>query len=222
MMKRVFVLGDSISIHYGPHLERYLLGFMHYSRKEGEDKAVVQLDQPLVANANAGDSSMCLEYLQQRLGLEGSGSTENTGNLQQADFILFNAGLHDIKTRPGTNNTQVPVDEYERNLIHIIQLIRRALPNAELIWIRTTPIDETLHNTRQKNFHRHEKDLMLYNETADRVMCQFHVRQIDLYQFTRNIGPSKAIFCDHVHFHSHVREKQAAFIAGWLCANTTK
>ena len=67
MMKRVFVLGDSISIHYGPHLERYLLGFMHYSRKEGEDKAVVQLDQPLVANANAGDSSMCLEYLQQML-----------------------------------------------------------------------------------------------------------------------------------------------------------
>ena len=37
---------------------------------------------------------------------------------------------------------------------------------------------------------------------------------IDLYTFTRNLGPD--LYCDHVHFHEHVREKQGAFVAGWV------
>ncbi len=29
-----------------------------------------------------------------------------------------------------------------------------------------------------------------------------------------NLGPDSC--CDHVHFHEHVRQRQAAYIAGWV------
>jgi len=34
-MLTLHVVGDSISMHYGPFLERYLSGLLAYSRKEG-------------------------------------------------------------------------------------------------------------------------------------------------------------------------------------------
>jgi predicted hydrocarbon binding protein len=45
-------------------------------------------------------------------------------------------------------------------------------------------------------------------------MAEGKVPSIDLHAFTLNLGPD--IYCDHVHFHEHICEKQAAFIAGWL------
>jgi len=36
---------------------------------------------------------------------------------------------------------------------------------------------------------------------------------IDLYTFTRNLGPD--LYCDHVHFLEHIREKQARFLTNW-------
>ena len=60
-MASVFVVGDSISIQYGPFLERFLRGVFSYARKEGEREALLNLDRP--QGANGGDSSMVLEYL---------------------------------------------------------------------------------------------------------------------------------------------------------------
>ena len=54
----------------------------------------------------------------------------------------------------------------------------------------------------------------MYNAAADGVMAAAGVPMIDLYTFTRNLGPD--LYCDHVHFHEHVREKQGAFVAGWV------
>jgi hypothetical protein len=39
---------------------------------------------------------------------------------------------------------------------------------------------------------------------------------IDLHSFTANLGPD--LYIDHVHFPESIREKQAAYIAGWLDA----
>ena len=47
-------------------------------------------------------------------------------------------------------------------------------------------------------------------------MAAAGIPAIDLHGFTASIGPE--LYCDHVHFHEPVREKQAAFIAGWLMA----
>ncbi|MBN1864300.1 MAG: hypothetical protein JW808_05315, partial [Victivallales bacterium] len=75
---RVYVIGDSISIQYGPYLREYLRGFMEYARKEGEAEALLNMDKPL--GANGGDSSMVLSFLKAKAAAGGI----------DADFLLLN------------------------------------------------------------------------------------------------------------------------------------
>ncbi|MEZ4619592.1 MAG: SGNH/GDSL hydrolase family protein [Caldilineaceae bacterium] len=197
---KLFIVGDSISIQYGPYLAAALRGVMDYARKEGEEEALLNLDKP--QGANGGDSGMVLAYLQAKA---------VTGGID-ADLLLLNCGLHDIKTNPATGKKQVFIDEYAQNLAHIVQIVRPMQPT--LVWIRTTPCDETVHNHPGMAFHRFAADGQAYNAVADGIMREHGVPVIDLYTFTRNLGDD--VYCDHVHFHDHIRRQQAAFIAGWL------
>jgi lysophospholipase L1-like esterase len=199
---KVYIIGDSISIHYGPYLKRYLAGLMEYARKEGEEEALLNLDRP--QGANGGDSSMVLDFLKAKAA---------SGGLA-ADLLLVNCGLHDIKTDPKTGAKQVPMDQYRRNLEAIVALTARM--RLPMVWIRTTPCDETVHNARCGGFHRFKADNAAYNAAADDIMKRAGIPLIDLHTFTLNLGPD--IYCDHVHFPEPIREKQAAFIAGWLTA----
>ena len=60
-MRSVFVVGDSISIQYGPFLEQMLSGRIAYARKGSEDatmaEALRNLDIPV--GANGGDLKGC-------------------------------------------------------------------------------------------------------------------------------------------------------------------
>lgn len=200
---KIYVIGDSISIQFGPYLEGYLKGIMAYSRKAGTEEALLNLDQP--QGANGGDSSMVLAYLKERL---------RTGGID-ADLLLVNCGLHDIKTDPTTGAKQVPLDQYERNLRAMLETVEEMRPR--FVWIRTTPCDESVHNrNRNGAFLRFAADCAAYNAAADRIMRDAGVPSIDLHTFTENLGPD--LYCDHVHFHDAIRQKQAAFIAGWLQA----
>ncbi len=51
-----------------------------------------------------------------------------------------------------------------------------------------------------------EADLLLVN-------CGLHDIRTDPETGTRQV-----LYCDHVHFQDHIRQKQAAFVAGWLMA----
>ncbi|MBN1445210.1 MAG: SGNH/GDSL hydrolase family protein [Candidatus Omnitrophica bacterium] len=199
-MKKVYVIGDSISISYGPYLEKYLKGVMAYSRKEGVDKALQNLDAAM--GANGGDSSNVLAFLEYKL---------NSGGIE-ADLMLFNCGLHDIKTDPATGKKQVPVEKYRENLNRIIEIAAKL--KIEPVWIRTTPCDEKVHNKKNSSFYRFSADCNEYNAAADEIMRKRKVPVIDLYTLTFNLGSD--IYCDHVHFNESIREKQGAFIAGWL------
>jgi hypothetical protein len=200
-LPRLFVLGDSISMQYGPYLEQYLTGRYHYARKLGTEPALKGLDPP--QDANGGDSSQVLAYLQAMQAHSGI----------PADVLLLNCGLHDIKTDPASGAKQVPPEQYEANLLAILDTAQET--GLKVVWVRTTPVVDSVHNTRPgMEFHRHTADGEFYNAIADRVMRSKHISSIDLYTFTRNLGPD--VYCDHVHFHEHVREKQAAYIAGWL------
>ena len=201
---KLYVLGDSISIQYGLYLKAYLNGVMEYSRKEGEEEALLDLDIP--QGANGGDSGMVLSFLKAKALSGGIG----------ADLLLLNCGLHDLKTDPTTGERQVSIDEYKENLEAIVEVV--AEMNTGLIWVRTTPCDETVHNHEGMTFHRFSADCNAYNLAADKIMSSLGVPLIDLYTFTLNLG--KDLYSDHVHFHDHIREKQAAFIAGWLMAFT--
>jgi len=199
---RLFVIGDSISIQYGPYLEEYLPARFLYDRKRdsGTDQAAANLDVPV--GANGGDSRMVLAYLQNR----------RASSPIQADVLLLNCGLHDIKTDPASGARQVAPEAYEANLHAIREEARRS--GWRLIWVRTTPVIDEVHNQPHVSFRRHAADVALYNGIADRVMAEAGVPTIDLHAFSEKFLPKG--FCDHVHYTETVRALQGAFIAGWL------
>lgn len=199
-----YIIGDSISIQYGPFLERFLEGTWRYDRKRGETEALLNLDNP--QGANGGDSSMVADFLR--------------GLVKEEDFrpdlLLVNCGAHDIKTDPASGKIQIPLSEYERNLREIIALAgHRGIPMA---WIRSAPISEEIHNSFPVGFHRFNADFAAHDQAACRIMTQASIPIADLFTFTRNLGTDAELFCDHAHFQDNIREKQAAFLAGWLNA----
>ena len=204
--RNLYVVGDSISMQYGPYLEQYLRGVFNYARKTGNE-AVPQEANPY-RDANGGDSSMVLAFLQAMVAAEAL----------LCDVLLVNCGLHDIKTAPQSGEKQVPIAEYKQNLRAIVELI--APHPMQLIWVRTTPCDERVHNVRSSNFYRFAADCNAYNAVADEVMAAANIPAIDLYTFTHALGDD--LYCDHVHFHDYIRQLQAAFIAGWLMNTTPK
>ncbi len=172
------------------------------SRKEGEAEALTDLDKP--QGTNTGDSSTLLAFIKNK--------AESCGI--DSDILLFNCGLHDIKTDPATGARQIPLPQYRKNLKELQSVLATMKPKP--VWIRTTPCDEAVHNRPESGFLRFAADGVAYNQAADQIMAEAGIPAIDLYAFTRNLGPD--LYCDHVNFHEHIREKQAAFIAGWLAA----
>ena len=201
-MKRIYVIGDSISMGYGPYLETYLQGKMSYSRKSEAEAIALDLDPP--QGANGGDSSMALAFMKAKAAAMGF----------DTDWLLLNCGLWDLSTDPETGAKQVPRDQYRVHVRERLAIVREQ--GIRPIWVRTTPCDEAVHNKVESGFHRFAADAVAYNQAADVIMKVHGVPTIDLYTFTLNLGED--LYCDHVHFHEHIRKKQGAFIAGWLTA----
>jgi len=195
----LFVLGDSISIHYGPYLQQASTGFLQYDRKQGAP-GVEENNMDVATGANGGDSSMVLAYLKQR----------NSSAPLRSQFLLLNCGLHDIKLSLETGQPQIPLANYEKNLRAILRETDR-LPTT-LIWVRITPVIDEIHNTRCPSFRRTAQDVHAYNQVADQVMAAHPI--LDLHQFSAQFGPEA--FLDHIHFTPAVRKKQGTFIAEYL------
>lgn len=196
----LFVIGDSISMQYGPFLEQYVQGKWIYDRKRDEGSSSANLDHP--AGANGGDSGMVLAYLQQKL----------QDPSFRPDLMLINCGLHDIKTDVKTGEKQVSLDDYRSHLEQMYTLLQEK--GIQMVWIRTTPVDDETHNSNQQSFYRYAADLEIYNAVADVVFESRGVPVIDLHGFTENLGAD--LFIDHVHFGEETRARQAAYIAGFL------
>jgi len=152
--------------------------------------------------ANGGDSLMVLDYLQKCI-------TEEL----RWDLLVINCGLHDIKRYDG--NYQINPVEYERNLVQIFEHVSKLC--SEIIWIRTTPVIDEVHNSRMSEFERFNDDVEKYNEIADRVANSKGVWMVDLNTFCQSLGGSE-IYYDHVHFTAEAQRLQGAFIAGHVNA----
>lgn len=198
---KVFVIGDSISIHYGSYLKNSLNGFFNYERKGEEEQVIKDLDIP--SGTNGGDSEMVLAYLKEL----------KTDSNFKTDYLLVNCGLHDIKRKSPSDSTQISIKKYGQNLQSIINISKQM--NVKLVWVKSTPVVDTIHN-RKAYFYRFNKDVISYNKLADSIMLATKTPIIDLYTFTKKYGPSGYI--DHVHYKTAIREKQADFIAGNLIA----
>ncbi len=197
---QIFVVGDSISMQYGPYLEEYFQGVAGYQRKT--DNAGLDPEVGVPQGPNGGDSRMVLEYLKKKL----------SDPAFHPDYVLLNCGLHDIKTQVKSGKTQVSKEDYRNNLESIIHLLEKEA--IQVIWVRTTPVVDSIHNAKQPNFRRYAEDLSAYNDIADEVMLASDIPSIDLYSFTRNLGVSQ--FIDHVHYNESTRKLQAAYIAGYF------
>jgi lysophospholipase L1-like esterase len=199
----LFVIGDSISIDYGPHLASHLGEAVAYARKEGERQARQNLDQAV--GSNGGDSRRVLEYLHE---------LAQRGDFHP-DLLLINCGLHDIKRSQG-GTLQVLPDAYQDHL-HAIVAVGRDLCR-ELIWIGITPVDDHMHARRKARFSRCDADVRAYEAIAAQVMAEHRVPVLPLGTFTRGLGGGEAVFRDGVHFLNPVKQLQGAFIAGWVLA----
>lgn len=191
----VFVLGDSISLHYGPYLAEALGVRFRYDRKRAPDGATDPNE------ANGGDSTQVLAFLR-----------SPAGQSIPQGLLLLNCGLHDIKLRPDQPGCQVPLDAYATNLEGILRECR--LKSWRAVWVRTTPVVDALHRERSPGFDRRESDVAAYNAEADRVMARHDVPIIDLHAFTLPFLPSALI--DHVHFSVDLRRLQGTYLAGFV------
>jgi hypothetical protein len=197
--RRIFVIGDSVSIHYGPYLEKMIKDKFEYDRKRGIEQALTDLDRPV--GANAGDSGMVLEYLAEEY-------KKNT----KYDILLINCGLHDLRRDRTLNEVQVELEAYKSNLTKIIK-ISKDMSN-KTIWIGLTPIIDEIHNSRKEGVLRYSEDVKAYDTAAKKIMMEYNVSCIDMYSFIKNLGAD--VYSDHVHFKDEIRQLQAAFIAGCL------
>lgn len=197
--KKLFLLGDSISMQYSPYLEKMLSGKFSIIRKQDSGEGEQNLDVP--KGSNIGDSRMALKYIKFKL------SDERF----TPDLITLNCGLHDIKRNPTNQTIAVDTTEYRKNLEEIASIVSKR--KIEMIWIRTTAVVDSIHS-KNKGFSRYAKDLEKYNAIADEVFKKNNVKSIDLYSFTKNLGGNR--YVDHVHYNDETKMLQAAYISGFL------
>ena len=200
---KLFVIGDSISIFYGPFLKMFTEDKFDYDRKRDKGEAMINLDKPV--GANGGDSRMVVEFLKELC-------LDKTFN---ADYMLINCGLHDIKTNPKTGEKQIEIKEYKQNLQSIYKLTKKL--KVKLIWVNCTPVNDSVHNSKGVAFCRFNKDVLAYNQVSDSIFKSKKVKTIDLYTFSSTF-PINA-YLDHVHYKPEYVKLQAAFIAGFIQNN---
>ena len=201
---RLFVLGDSISIGYGPYLSHHLDGFTYARKNPDADPADTS-----VTGQNGGDSSHVVAYLRHLL---------STGDSSlRGAWLLLNCGLHDIKRK--ADGLQVDIHDYVANIEEAFA-IGRELGATRIVWCRTTPVDDAIHASRcDLGVTRLASDVEAYNHAADGACQKNSVDVIDLHAFTLALGTDA--FSDHVHYTPEACDQQAKFVAAALINQTS-
>lgn len=196
---RIIVIGDSISLGYGPFLKEMLADNFDYSTKNTNADAG-NPDYP--SGPNAGDSRMVLNYLR----------TLKTDKNFHAVIMFLNCGLHDIKTDRKTGKKTIDNKQYAMNLDTIFRLLQHM--KQPVVWVSTTAVNDSIHNSKNVGFYRYNKDVEIYNQIADSI-CRVHkIPVIDLYSFSSKF-PATA-YSDHVHYKPEFSKLQAAYISGFI------
>jgi acyl-CoA thioesterase-1 len=149
-LPRLLVIGDSISMNYGPAAKEALKGLINYHRNEG----------------NCYSSQYGIQYADYWLG-----NYTKKGN--QWDVIHFNHGLHDLKQSGPEAPFATPLETYKANLRTEIQMLKKT--GAKLIFCTTTPV----HQTSTGKYMRQQGSEVVFNRAAMEVMKEFPEIQIN-------------------------------------------
>jgi lysophospholipase L1-like esterase len=203
-MKKVYIIGDSISLHYGEYFADAISDSFVCVQRENVQEALDNIN--MAVGGNGGDSSRVLSLVKKQ---------EEEGSLDAIDVLIFNCGLHDIKRHPPKGALQVEADLYERNLCEIVEIIKKH--GISPIFLTTTPVNDEIHHSYleiNNGIERFGEDVINYNKIAVNVMEKYNVPIIDLYGYTLPFG--EKAYDDHVHYTAEVRRLQAEFIANEL------
>jgi hypothetical protein len=161
-VKRVLVIGDSISIGYTPFI-----------------KTALSTNVEVAHNPGNGGST-----------LRGMESIEKWLDNRDWDVILFNFGLHDMVHKDSSgkydvvNGTiAVPLKEYKKNLEAIADKLNET--TAKVIFVTTTMVPEGASGRKTPSVPE-------YNEVALKVMKKKNIQVVDLYQPSLEIHPSNS------------------------------
>ncbi len=168
--KQVLLIGDSIRV-----------GYCGYVKKQLEDVADVYYPPENCRNTQYIITSI-------RLWL-------NLCNPEKVDVIHFNAGHWDIAHWSGIGDNLTSVEDYGKNLIKIVKILRLLYPNATIIFATSTPMNPTAIKFINP---RTTKEIMQYNEKAKSVCRENGVAVNDLFALCENWGAE--MFKDYAHF----------------------
>jgi isoamyl acetate esterase len=172
MTPLIALVGDSMRLHYQPHVIDALAGVAHVWGPEMNCESSRHLRanlDPWVLN-----------------------------RLDGATTVHVNAGAHDIRRTPETDwRVQVPVDEYRDNMIAIVDRLRAHDSIDQVIVATTTPVNEGRHQTARYSDRRND-DVAVYNSVVVDVATERRLVVSDLWSAVWNC-PFDAISDDGVH-----------------------
>lgn len=184
--KKVILIGDSIRMGYQKFVQELLAN-------EAEVWAPEQ---------NGGTSQNVLKHLDEwALGRE-------------PDVIHLNCGLHDIKKAFGSDQANIPLDQYRASLEGIFRSLL-AESQAKVIWALTTPVNEAWHHER-KGFDRFERDVDAYNRASLEIANRLKVPVNDLFSVVMKAGKDRLLSPDGVHFTEEGSRLLAAAVADFV------
>jgi isoamyl acetate esterase len=172
MTPLIALVGDSMRVHYQPHVADALAGVAHVWGPDANCKS----SRHLRANLDP--------WILDRL----DGPT----------IVHVNAGAHDIRRTPESGDrVQVPVDEYRTNMMDIVDRLREHDSVDLVVVATTTPVNEGRHRTARYSIRRNA-DIETYNRALVDIAVQRRLVVNDLWSDIRNC-PFDAISEDGVH-----------------------
>ncbi len=199
-LPNVLIYGDSISMGYGPEVRRQLQGIANVYR----------------LHVNGGDSSTFIPKMKDLHNAMRDPLLDEPWDFDW-DIIQFNNGIHDLTYRDAdgerdkvNGKPQVPIEAYKKNLEANIAYLRTLAPQAQLIFVLTTPIPENEPG-------RYAGDAVRYNEAALEVLRGHPDILInDLWSVTKPHHEQWWSKPGNVHYNEIGKTKQGEHVATFL------
>lgn len=189
-MKRVFLIGDSIRGGYDSYVRELL-----------EDEAQVYC---------APDSARFVQYTLRYV----HEWAKHDCDPERIDLVHWNNGLWDVLHVMG-DEAQSTIEEYETGLQRVAKRLRRAFPNAKIVFALTTAVME---ERMAPEFRRYNSEIEAYNAAACRVMEQEGIAVNDLYAVARDM-PADWHSADGTHYTEDGYRALAAQVAAAIREN---